>query len=387
MPRRLMLVVVVSWFASLADAAEPFRFPEGSCAHGWLRYVNGVPVLTVHGTPEEIGEAVGALALEPARRMAFYPDDLLRHYGCLLLRTTFVHQGNRMFGHFPVDYQRELEAIGRSSHVERECLILGNTLFDLKKMLACSALLVDPGRSVTGGPLLARNLDYPALGYAYEYSLVTVYRPQGKHAFAAVGFPGLVGCLSGMNDAGLALAVLEVFQIKAGSKKLDRAGDPYAMCYRRILEECTSIAEARQALEQMHRTTTTNLALADRNGVAVFEVSPQRIVVRHGTNGTTACANHFCTGPLRPRVPINPSHSFERFRTLQAAGQVPYPLDLVDLQADLHAVSNRDETLQSMIFEPCRLRLHLAIGACPAANLEMKTLDLAPLLKADSAAP
>lgn len=380
MPCRLLLVAVVAWFASLAGAAEPFRFPEANCEQGCLRYVNGVPVLIVQGTPEEIGEAVGTLALAPARRMAVYPEDLLGHYGCLLLRPTFVRQGNRMWEHVPDDYQRELDAIGRASHIDRDSLVLGNTLFDLKKMLACSALLVEPRRSVTGEPLLARNLDYPALGYAQDYSLVTVYRPKGKHSFAAVGFPGLVGCLSGMNDAGLSLAVLEVFQIKSGSKKLDRAGDPYALCYRRILEECTSIEQARQALEQMHRTTTTNLVLADRDGVAVFEVSPQRIVVRHGASGTTVCTNHYCTEPLRPRVPINPAHSFERFRTLEAVGRGSPVLDLPALQASLSAVSNRKETMQSMIFEPCRLRLHLAIGACPSADQEMKTLDLAPLL-------
>ncbi len=182
-----------------------------------------------------------------------------------------------------------------------------------------------------------------------------------------------------MNDAGLAVAVLEVFQVKAGAKKLDRAGDPYAMCYRRILEECTNITEARQALETMHRTTTTNLVLADKEGVAVFEVSPQRVVQRHGDNGTLACTNHFCTEPLKPRVAINPSRSFERLRELETIGRTPSPLDLPALHMSLRAVCNRDETLQSMIFEPCALRLHLAIGSCPAAAGPMKTLELAPL--------
>ena len=67
----------------------------------------------------------------------------------------------------------------------------------------------------TGGSLLGRNLDYPSRGYAHEHSLVTVYRPRGCKAFVSVGFPGLMGCLSGMNDAGLTVAVLEVWHRRA----------------------------------------------------------------------------------------------------------------------------------------------------------------------------
>src|SRR5204862_108426 len=154
---------------------------------------------------------------------------LLKHYHLHLLWRLFVNEGNKLVEHFPDDYRRELEAEIRAAGIDHERGVVGNTMFDLKKFLACSALLVDGDHSATGGPLVGRNLDYPSLGYAHEYSLVTVYRPErAKHAFAAVGFPGLVGCLSGMNDAGLTVAVLEVFQVKVGHKKFDHTGTPYA---------------------------------------------------------------------------------------------------------------------------------------------------------------
>jgi hypothetical protein len=52
-------------------------------------------------------------------------------------------------------------------------------------------------------------MDYLGLGYLHEYTLVTVYRPRGKRAFVAVGYPGMVGVVSGINDAGLAVTALE----------------------------------------------------------------------------------------------------------------------------------------------------------------------------------
>ena len=37
--------------------------------------------------------------------------------------------------------------------------------------------------------------------------------------------------------------------------------------------------------------------------------------------------------------------------------------------------------MQTMIFEPATLRLHLSIGICPSTAGEMKLLELAPLLQ------
>src|SRR5207248_2021824 len=161
-----------------------------------------LPVLCVAGTPEEIGDQVGALAVGPGQRILGYPRELLQHIHLGLLWWPLVKAGDHMVEHFPADYRAELEATVRSAKGPREPIVAGNTLFDLKKILACSALLVEPPRSATSGPLLGRNLDYPTLGYVHHYSLVSVYKPCGaKHAFASVGFPGMVGCLSGMNDA------------------------------------------------------------------------------------------------------------------------------------------------------------------------------------------
>ncbi len=127
---------------------------------------------------------------------------------------------------------------------------MGNTLFDIKKLVACSAMLIDPSRSTTAAPMLGRNLDYPSRGYAQEYGLVTIYRPAGKRAFVSVGFPGLLGCLSGMNASGLALAVLEVFQARLFTRRLDLRGTPYAICFRTLLEECDTVEQALARLRE-----------------------------------------------------------------------------------------------------------------------------------------
>src|SRR5947207_10064547 len=131
-------VALLLWTA--AAAAQPFSFPEGNHGRGELRYRNGIPVLSVAGTPEEIGEQVGALAVAPAQRVLAYPRQLLEQVHLGLLWHPLLKAGERMVAHFPTDYRAELEATIRAARVDRDPVVAGNTFFDLKKILACSAL-------------------------------------------------------------------------------------------------------------------------------------------------------------------------------------------------------------------------------------------------------
>jgi isopenicillin-N N-acyltransferase-like protein len=210
---------------------------------------------------------------------------------------------------------------------------------------------------------------------------VTVYRPDGKHAFATVGFPGLVGCLSGINDAGLSLGVLEVFDVKSGEPSFNAKGVPYALCLRKVLEECATIDEARRLLESLPRTTTINLAIADRKGVAAFEITPAHVLRRDGADGVCVCTNHFCAPLLKPEEPVDVNGSFERFDALARARAARGRVSPDDLRKYLDATNLGELTLQTMVFEPATLKLHLSIGKRPASQGPLRTLDLAPLLK------
>ena len=358
-------------------AETPFRFPEGKHGKGELKYEKGVPILRVEGSPEEIGEQIAVLALKPAKRILDYPGNLLERLDIKGLLPILAIAGEGMLAHFPPDHHKELESIVKAG-IDRNPVVLGNTMFDVKKLFACSALVVTGDRSETGGVLLGRNLDFPSLGYVHEYGLVTVYHSPGKHAFASVGFPGLVGCLSGMNDAGLCLGVLEICHVKNGEKRFDATGTPFALCYRRILEECATVEEAEKLLRSMKRTTLTSLAIADPQRGAVLEITPELVVVRRPQDGVCSCTNHFCSKELKPAFQPDIFWTLDRFDILEMIRKRS-KVGLEDVHQSLHAVSVRNHTLQTMIFEPGKLRLHLAIGACPASGKELTALDLASL--------
>lgn len=359
-----------------------FTFPEGRSGAGRLTYAGPVPVLCVAGTPEEIGQQVAELALRPARRILGYPLDLVAAMlrSRVLARLALVgldRRGRRLATRFATRHRRELLALAAAAD-DRRRVVRGNTLFDLKnvhpwRLFGCSSLAAGAGRT-GGGPLLARNLDFFPLGYLHEYGLVTVYRGAGVRPFLSVGFAGAVGAFSGLNDAGLALATHEVFS--PAGRGFDPRGEPFAALCRRALEECATLDEAEALFRAAPRATSVSVIACDRRDQAVFELSPEGVVRRDPTGGAVVCANHFLGSGRHTLGDTNPFDTRGRLDRLRRAADAPAPLGVPEAWAALDATNQGPLTIQSMVFEPHRLAVHIALGAGPATRLAPTELRL-----------
>jgi hypothetical protein len=368
-PRLLLAALLVVWLPVRAAAEAPFRYPEGQHGQGRLQYVGPIPVLTIQGTPKELGEQLGRLALRPASQLPRAADQLVAQYGWQAIYSLVMKSGNVLLPRFSQDHLEELDAAAEASDWSRDWLVFSNTIIDLRHLVLCSALLVEPQRSATGGPLFGRNLDWPPAAGLHEYTLVVVYRPQGKRAFASVTFPGVLGCVSGMNDAGLAVAMLDVYSTRDGSSGFNAQGTPTALLLRRVLEECASIDEAIALLRGSQRASKLNIAICDTKRAAVLEVTPKNVVLRPADEGICICTNHFRSSEL--------ATSTRCWRYAQLAGSATLQkFDVADIHRRLHAVHQGGMTLQTMIFEPATLRLHLAFGRGPATRLPLQSLEL-----------
>jgi hypothetical protein len=362
-----------------------FRFPEASYGRGRLAYAGPVPVLRVEGTPEDMGRQVAELALRPAARLLDYPLDLVssrlgsRRLARLAL-PLIDRLGRRLVHRFAPHHHRELLAQAAAAGDPRR-VIRGNTLFDLKnlspwRLFGCSSLAAGAARTRTGGPILARNLDFFPLGYLHEYGLVVVHQPDGGHTrpFAAVGFPGSVGVFSGMNDAGLAAVTHEVFA--PPGRGFNPKGEPFAATCRRVLETCATVGEADAVFCSTPRTTSVSIAVSDPNDQAVFELSPDAVARRDPDRGAVVCVNHFL-GPARANLGgANPFDTLGRLDRLTRAASRCELLGVSEAWAALDEVSQGPMTIQSMVFEPRRLALHVALGEGPATRLAPTELRL-----------
>ncbi len=365
----LLLFVLLLLMPSLRAADI---YPTAKHGRGEVRTINTIPMAILVGTPAEIGEQHAALVAKPGKELLGFPKRIFTEFGIEFFYPLAAQAGKTLMLNAPQRYQQEVAAATKLGKLEPETLAVANTLLELRR-IGCSALIVEPKKSASGAILFGRNFDFPPFGVLDRYSLVTVIRPEGHHAFAAVSFPGLMGVFSGMNDAGLCVATLDVYESADGSSHFDPTGVPMALVFRQILEECTTVPEAEALLKRTHATTQANLAVCDREHGAIFEITPKQVVRRDAENALLPCTNHF----RMPGLAVN--EECWRYDRLQVAGEKP-SLAVADIQAALHQANQGELTLQTMVFEPRELVLHLSLGTPPSSAHKMHRLELKNLL-------
>ncbi|MBM3981272.1 MAG: hypothetical protein FJ304_13480 [Planctomycetes bacterium] len=372
---RVMLSIALLVFAAGARGDEPKKFPAAKHKGGELRYVDGVPVLVVKGTPAEMGEQFGVLAIKNAPDIEGLHKQFLKDAGQEQRYPLIEAMAKALKPGFPAHVVTEIEAAAKASDSKEGMLLFANTIADLTSGMGCSTIIIEKERSTTGAPLFARNFDwFPTKGIT-EHTLVVVYKGTGKRAFAAVTVSPVAGVISGMNDAGLCVTMNEI-RIKQSKDKpeFNWKGTPLLLAFRRVLEECGTVAEAEKLLRDMPRTSTCCMTICDKNGGAVFEVTPKTVEVRKHENGVCCCTNHFRTDKLALELKCT---RYDKLSPLQAKDGPK--LGVKEAWAELQKVEQGKSTIQAMVFEPGTRVLHLAYGPGPATKLPPVKLDLGKL--------
>ncbi|MDB5312873.1 MAG: hypothetical protein JWO38_7075 [Gemmataceae bacterium] len=368
-----LVVLVTIGHAVRADELK--SFPAATYKGGELKYVDKVPVLTLRGKPAEMGEQFGVLAIRNAPDLTALHQQFMKDSGQEGRYPIIVTMAKALKPNFPANHLAEMEAAAQAADRDENRLYFANTVADLSSGLGCSTVVVEKERSKTGAPLFGRNFDWLPTKGITEHTLVVVYKGEGKRAFAAVTVAPITGVISGMNDAGLAVTINEI----SLRKSKDRAafnwkGTPLLLSFRRILEECGTVAEAEKLLRGMERTTSCCLTICDKDGGAVFEITPKNLEVRPAENGVCCCTNHFRTEKLTVE---NKCWRFDKLSPLCAKGAEK--LGVKDVFAHLDEVHQGKATLQSMVFEPRERVLNLAYGEGPATRRDPHRLELGKL--------
>lgn len=359
------------------EIARVFR--PGQYAGAELSYVEHIPVLKLSGTARERGRQMALVAQDVLPALINYPEQLYTALGDKKAWAKHLQLVGEIRRQFPAEHLEELVAMAEAAGVSQELVLAVNTLPDLYRgCLGCSSIVVEASRSSSGSAVFGRNLDFFGLGTLHKFGLVVIYRPAGKHAFVTVTFPGFLGCLSGMNDAGLALAVHEAARRSAEEPMADVRGIPQGFLCRKVLEDCASVDEAVALIGSCYHTSPYILMLCDTRKHAVVEIVPGQVAVRHEIDGVAACTNHFRTA-LAGVAPF-----CERYEKLMQAKEHDR-IGIAEVISLLHAVNQGELTIQSMIFEPERLRLHLSLGPLPATKGPFVALELGHWLGKDQA--
>jgi predicted choloylglycine hydrolase len=311
----------------------------------------GVPILYLEGTPEEMGHQHGTLLKREIGALRAYVRAFV---GKRRLAKATLRAEERFMRHVPKRYIREVRALAAAADLPVKEMFFAQWFADMYRAFACSTLAAP--RAKGKGTFLARNLDFPTLGYLQRYSIVVVARPTGQRPFVSVTWPGMVGVLSGQN-ASLAAAVLVVHD--GGGA---RSGLPFQLAFRKVLEETGDVKAAEALLRKTPITVTNNLMLVDaQGGASVLELHPEEIVARGPRpNGLLVATNHFVSQKRRrDRASFSYLSSRTRYRSVQRTCPAKAPVALETARKAL-ASASVPFTAQSMIFLPAEGALEVA---------------------------
>lgn len=351
-------------------------FSEGETEDGArLTYFGDTPVMFLKGTPEEIGRQHAKLAGKSLEPVAAMPKAAVEKLGAGKQWPFIAIAAGALMSKAPKDQVAELDALIKAAGLNNVDLKVGNGLIELRRMGGCSAFVIMPNKSDSGKLLFGRNFDFPSFDVLDKYNCVFVIKPKGKHAFVSIGYPGLVGVISGINEHGLAVATLDVYRAGDGSPFFNIKGAPLAMTYRRVLEECKTVEEAQKVLEEAPRTTYMNLVVCDAKSARTFELTPKQVGARKPEEKVLSCTNHF------RMEGITANEKCWRYERLTKLRDSKPKLNTKDVHEALDLVNQGNFTLQTMIFEPEDMKLHLVMGGkAPVSGRPLQVFDLRKLL-------
>jgi isopenicillin-N N-acyltransferase-like protein len=226
-------------------------------AHSWSWLASTPPrVVRLSGSHYQMGWRHGRLLAAEIREIfqGYVEHGLVAREGFRLL--DLIGSARRFERYVPAGLREEMRGIADGAGVPYERILLLNTFADAtlgRSPRLCSALAVQTRE----GLLVARNLDWEDHDVAHRSGVVFVLEGDGEQAVMSVGWPGMVGVVTGMNRAGL---VITLNLASAG----DLVGDatPSLLRLRSALDTATSIDAAVSALGREPRTMGMNLLVA-----------------------------------------------------------------------------------------------------------------------------
>jgi len=359
-------------FAPAPELTAPARTAK-KVEHGELRWIDGQRVVLLDGTPEQIGKAHGQLLKTEAIRCI---DSVLYSFGTVeTVRSGrwFRHKLDDAYAqlspHIPARHKQETRAMAKSLGLAPE---LAETLNVFPELFHCSGFAVFGTATVDGKMYHGRVLDYMTTIGLQDAATTFIVAPEGKIAFANVGYAGFVGSVSGMNAEGISLGEM------GGRGEGQWDGVPMATLMRRALEECDSLDAVKSLWADSPRTCEYYYVFADGKtnqavGVAATPDSIQFIAPGEG---------HELLGDGIPdAIVLSAGSRLEtlRSRVKERHGKIDAKLGQWLMSRPVAMQSN----LHNVLFVPADGVLYVANAdhKHPAAERPYVRLDLRQLLK------
>lgn len=198
-------------------------------------------------------------------------------------------------------------------------------------LVGCSSFAVWGGNSSDSSLLIGRNFDFYVGDDFAKNKIVSFYYPDKGYKFASVGWAGMVGVLSGMNEKGLTISLNA-----AKSSPPLASKTPISIIARHILQYASNIEEAYNLAKELDAFVSESLLIgsASDGKAAIIEKNPHGTFLYEATGEMIISTNHFQSANFRDNPAnkdavesIEGSHSQYRFGRLTELISQNIPLD------------------------------------------------------------
>lgn len=297
------VLTVLSFTMDRGRCVRPLDPVPGHVEDGHLDRNGADVVLYLAGSPAQMGQQHGTLLRTTIRTMIedYVRPNLAGDHGQRLLAAARM-----MRSVLPPDYRTELDACAAAARVNSDELLVAQCLGDLETAIigvppslshSCSSYVAFGPATADGSLQCGRNLDYffgeRLPGYA---SLVTYYAPEAGrgYRFATVGFAGILGGWTLVNERGLIVANHLGGGIKS---RLDAL--PTLILTRQIAQYAGTVDEAVEMLAKSPRMRGQIIWFAQEASSAegraaravAVEYDASRIAVRESEEGVLIITN------------------------------------------------------------------------------------------------
>jgi len=275
--------------------------------------------------------------------------------------------------------------LGRA--LQYEDLVAMNCIPDAAGV-ACSSFAVWGDRTKDGDTIAARNLDWYPARFLIDSQLLIAHIPEEnspRNAWLSVTWPGMIICLTGMNEHGTTVAMHDVFQTKPSSPG---GFTPRGFCLREaierakpdnVIESVASVLREHQPLVGNNVPVSFPYEKGAKTAAAIFEYDGDAkrdggVTVRLVTdNGSDKDDFIIATNDYRKRRAIGHCSRYQLLDGSFTDGDKT--ISTKDAFERLQQVSlDRGYfTYQSVIFEPNKRRMRLAISGDGQSAPKRKT--------------
>jgi len=166
---------------------------------------------------------------------------------------------------------------------------IGHALQNMN-LVACTGFSAWNNMSADSSIIVGRNFDFYINDAFAQDKIVCFYKPPTGYNFVFITWGGFIGCVSGMNSAGLTVT------INAAKSKIPySSATPVSIIAREILQNAKNINEAYKIAQKYKSFVNESFLISsvNDNKTVVIEKSPDTLDIYKTNNNYIVVANHF----------------------------------------------------------------------------------------------